>query len=224
MSRLKGIIFDFNGVLVLDSRFNEQSWQQLVLKKRERAISREEWAHLLGRTNHETIEYLLGTVVPPTELAELSREKELIYQRLFRAAGEGFRLSPGSEKLLEILKTREVPRAIATSSMKINIDFYWESFNLGKWFVYDNIVYFDGTFPGKPAPDLYQRAIQRLRLEPKEVIIVEDSKQGILSAQAAGAGFVIALAIPVMRDALHEIPGVDLVISSLAEVNPDELF
>ncbi|MFN2104070.1 MAG: HAD family hydrolase, partial [Candidatus Promineifilaceae bacterium] len=95
--------------------------------------------------------------------------------------------------LLDFLVEREIPHTIATASGKGNVDFFVEHLDLGRWFDATKIVYDDGTMAGKPAPDFYLAAAQRLGLPPERCIVIEDSISGLRAAQAAGIGRVIAL-------------------------------
>ena len=56
-----------------------------------------------------------------------------------------------------------------------NVEFYIKEFKLEQWFDLDKIVYSDGTIPGKPAPDIFQIAANRLRLSPEDCVVVEES-------------------------------------------------
>lgn len=56
------------------------------------------------------------------------------------------------------------------------------------------MVYSDGTIPGKPAPDIFLIAAEKIGLEPKDCIVVEDAIAGIESAKSAGIGKIIAIA------------------------------
>ena len=59
---------------------------------------------------------------------------------------------------------------IATMSEWDNVEFYIKEFNLGKWFDLDKIVYSDGTIPGKPAPDIFMIAAEKLDLHLKTAL------------------------------------------------------
>lgn len=64
---------------------------------------------------------------------------------------------------------------------------FFDTLGLDRWFDLDKVIYNDGTLPGKPAPDLYLKAAQRLCVAPETCVIFEDSGAGIESAQRAGA-------------------------------------
>ena len=117
-----------------------------------------------------------------------------------------------SDFLNKNLKENNIPRTIATMSEKDNVDFYIKEFNLSKWFDIDKIVYSDGTIPGKPAPDIYIIAAQKLGLKPEDCIVIEDAISGINSAKNAGIGKVIAIA-SMESPKFYEKLGVDEIIT-----------
>jgi len=114
--------------------------------------------HVHGRNNSHILHYLTGRSLRSSELDELTQGKESLYRSLCLAQGALFTLSPGAEELLDLLAAKNIPRTIATSSERTNLDFFIAHFKLGRWFDVQRIVYDDGSFPGKPAPDMYLRA------------------------------------------------------------------
>jgi beta-phosphoglucomutase-like phosphatase (HAD superfamily) len=81
-----------------------------------------------------------------------------------------------------------VPFTIATSADNFNLDFYFREMKLDRWFDRSKIAYNDGTVNGKPAPDIFLRAAELLRIPIEDIVIFEDSKAGIKAAENAGAG------------------------------------
>ena len=96
----------------------------------------------------------------------------------------------GATQMLDYLKENSIPFALATGSEIDNLNFYIEHLNLGRWFDESNTVYGDGTFPGKPAPDIYLLAAKKIGLDASECIVFEDGTSGIISAQSAGSAVV----------------------------------
>ena len=190
----KGIIFDFNGTLYWDSAKHKQAWREFSKIIRGTEFSDEEMVHhMFGRTNEEIIEYAIGRKPAPEMVEKYGQEKEALYRQRALNDSENFHLAKGAVEFLDFLKKREIPRTIATMSDKVNVDFYFENFDLAKWFDIDKVVYADGIVPSKPAPDIYQIAAKNLGLEPKECIVVEDAISGIKSASSAGIGKIIAI-------------------------------
>ena len=104
-------------------------------------------------------------------------------------------------------------------SEKDNVDFYIKEFDLAKWFDIGKIVYADGTIPGKPAPDIYVKAADKLNLTPQDCIVVEDAVSGIEAARNAGIGKIIAIASMESVDLYKNIPVVSQIIKNFDEIN-----
>lgn len=187
---VKGIIFDFNGTMVFDGHLHEQAWVDMIKKHNETATDQEIIDYIHGRTNDKTIRHFIGEV-DDEELQQLSDEKEQEYHRLARK--EKIDYVAGTEALLDELVEKNIPFTIATASPKINIDFYFEFFKLDRWFKYEDIVYDDGTFPGKPDPTIYEKAAESLGLKPEDCLVLEDAVAGVQSANSANIGKVIIM-------------------------------
>ncbi len=221
---IKGVIFDFNGTLFWDSHLHYDAWIDFSKKLRGSSFSDDEMKkYMFGRTNADIIEYAVGKKLPIKEIESLAKEKESYYRDMCRKSPELFHLAPGATEFLEFLKTNNIPRTIATMSEKDNVDFYIEGFNLSQWFDIDNIVYSDGTIPGKPNPDIFLIAADRLNLSPKDCVVFEDALSGIEAARRAGIGKIIAVASMEDKSYYERINGINLIISDFYTVK-DILF
>jgi beta-phosphoglucomutase-like phosphatase (HAD superfamily) len=87
----------------------------------------------------------------------------------------------------------KIPMTIATATTKENVVFYFEQFQLEQWFHYPQVIYDDGTFPGKPAPDIFIKAADALGVPLESCMVFEDSYSGIIAASKAGIGSVVAI-------------------------------
>ena len=186
----KGIIFDFNGTMVFDAHLHEKAWVEMIQKHNDLVTEQEVIDYIHGRTNDQIIHHFIGEA-KDEELQALSDEKEKEYQRLAREEQLGY--VDGTEELLDQLITKKIPFTIATASPKINIDFYFDYFKLDRWFTPEEIVYDDGTFPGKPHPTIYQKAAEKLGLAPKDCIVIEDATAGVQAANRANIGQVFVM-------------------------------
>ncbi len=221
----KGIIFDFNGVLLWDSHLHEQAWAEFARQVRDAPFTLEEMAlHMHGRSNHAILEYLTGQPLDYVAAHELAQQKEAIYRQMCLDLGDEFQLSPGAVELLEGLVAHDVPHTIATASEANNLAFFVQHLRLGRWFDVEKIVFDDGTMPNKPAPDIYLRAASTLGLTPRECMVVEDSRSGIQAAHAAGIGHIVALGPAATHPALQRLPGVAQVITDLGALSAAGLF
>ena len=192
---MKGIIFDFNGTLYWDSQLHYDAWREFSKIIRGYEFTDIEMRDkMFGHTNEDIIEYAIGKKPSKEMVEKYAKEKESLYRKRCLLDLEKFKLAPGAIELLDYLKENNIPRTIATMSEWDNVEFYIKEFHLEKWFDLDRIVYSDGTIPGKPAPDIFQIAAEKINLNPADCVVIEDAIAGIKSAQSAGIGKVIAIA------------------------------
>ena len=215
---MKGIIFDFNGTLFWDSQLHYDAWRDYSKLLRGVEFTDEEMRDkMFGHTNEDIIEYAIGKKPTKEMVEKYGKEKESLYRERCLLSPEILKLAPGAIEFLDYLKENNIPRAIATMSEWDNVEFYIKVFGLEKWFNLDNIIYSDGTIPGKPAPDIFQIASKKINLDPKDCIVVEDAIAGIKSAQIAGIGKIIAIASLEPIEFYQQIDGVDSIIKHFYE-------
>jgi beta-phosphoglucomutase len=221
----KGLIFDFNGVLLWDDHIQRDSWRAFASQLCRRSLTDDEIdIHIHGRSGQYTLEYLLGEPIDAPKIAALMEQKELLYREMCLNLDGNFKLSPGSHELLDDLVKYKIPITIATASIKKNVDFFVEHLDLDRWFDVKKIVFDDGVSPGKPGPDPYISAARQLKLAPQACVVIEDSRSGIQAAQAAGVGWLVALGPLAAHQTLAKLPGVDQVITHLGQVAIQDWF
>jgi len=214
----RGVLFDFNGVLLWDADLQKQSWQPMSELLRGYEMTDDELAaRMHGRPNADVMSYLAGRIIAGQELRELIELKEGLYRELCLQNPQTFVLSPGAEELLDALAQSAVPRTIATSSETTNLEFFFRHLRLARWFDLAKTVCDDGVRPGKPAPDIYLAAAAAIQLAPPVCVVVEDAISGLASAYAAAAGHIIALGETSSHVTLRACPGVASVIESLEQ-------
>ena len=217
---MKGIIFDFNGTLYWDSKLHYDAWREFSKFLRGTAFSDEEMRDkMFGHTNEDIIEYAIGKK-PSAEMVEkYAKEKEGLYRKQCLIDKENFKLAPGAIEFLDYLKENNIPRTIATMSEWDNVEFYIKEFDLPRWFDIDKIVYSNGKIPGKPAPDIFMIAADKIGLNPKDCVVVEDAIAGINSAKSAGIGKIIAITSMEPVEYYQKIDGVSEIIKSFDEID-----
>lgn len=215
---MQGIIFDFNGTLYWDSQLHYDAWREFSKILRGTEFTDEEMRDkMFGHTNEDIIEYAIGKKPTKEMVAKYAYEKESLYRKRCLLDPENFKLAPGAIEFLDFLKANNIPRTIATMSEWDNVEFYIKEFHLEKWFDIDKIVYSDGTIPGKPAPDIFMIAADKIGLHPKDCVVVEDAIAGINSAKSAGIGKIIAIASLEPIEFYEQIDGVESIIKNFYE-------
>lgn len=227
---IKGFLFDFNGTLFFDSRM------QLVALNhcfRDKGLPEKPDSYLVanvfGRTNRQIYLEQCDPNGSEADIAAFDKIKEDYYMQACLDHPEIMHLVEGAPALLEALKERNIPYCLATGSPRQNMDFYMEHLDLGRWFSYEkNIVYTDGSFVGKPAPDIYRLAAAKIGVAPGNCVVFEDGPSGLTAADAAGVetkvaiweeGFVSPLSGGLKADLLlHDLKDTSGILSRLGIV------
>ncbi|HSV11158.1 MAG TPA: HAD family phosphatase [Hanamia sp.] len=196
--KTKAVIFDLDGTLIDNNSYHRQTWEK-YLEKIGKQISEEEFnANMNGRTNEDAIKYIFGKEVTDEESLKHTLDKEALYREIYKPF---IKPIPGLIDFLEILKSKNIPVAIATSGIQPNIDFMFENIPIKKYF--DVVVNSAHIKKGKPHPEIYLKAASLLNVEPANCLVFEDAAVGIKSAKAAGMK-VIALATTQPKEELTE--------------------
>jgi len=188
MQRFEGIIFDFDGVL-LESEFEGNlQLAELLTDLGHRTTVEEALRHYVGLAGPDffaAIETRIGATLPP-EFFERRKEQSV------RALAEGVRAVVGAVEFVQSLPPG-MPKAVASSSSTRWL--YGHLDHLGLREVFGEHVYSgrEHVERGKPDPDLYLHAADRLGVDIRRTAIIEDSEIGVTGALASGAT-VIGLA------------------------------
>jgi len=181
----KGAIFDFNGTLFWDTAFHDRAFDIFLEKHGVQLTDEEKRVKIHGQTNPDIMRGIFGNHLTEQQIQDYSQVKELIYRQL---CINDLKLASGAEELFDFFKAKGIPFTIATSAGIENVSFYFENMHLDRWFSLDKVVYNNGTFRGKPHPDVFINAAGKLDLLPEQTVIFEDSVPGIEAAENAGAG------------------------------------
>ncbi len=194
ITKIQGLILDFNGVLLWDTHPHEQVWGEVSTMLRGTSPTPAEMENMVhSRPNKSTFEYLLGAPITSTsKLRDLSDFKEAKYRELCLSNRYDFTLSPGAIDLLEFLEKYKIPHTIATASEK-------------------------------PNPDTYLKAADNINIAPEHCIVVEDAISGIKAAQRANISRIYALGPSERHEILRKIDGVYNIILSLKQF-PKNIF
>lgn len=216
---MKGIIFDFNGTLFLDSPYHEMAWKRYAKEELNIDVTTEQYyKYFHGSTNPLIYERLFNKPIPKELIGVFGEEKEILYREECVKNKATLSFANGAYALLDFLNKNNIPHAIATSSEINNVNFFNQLFNLEQWFKKEHIIYDDGTVRGKPHPDLYLKAGEKLGVDMKDLIIVEDACAGVQAAKASGAGLVVGIC-PYGKDTFVGAEYTDLLITDFTELD-----
>lgn len=178
---MKAVIFDMDGVLIDSQPYHfkadiDTMAEYGVIKDQK---FYEAFAGTLTDNRMRTLRDMFGLDVPAEELIE-KREKMI----LDIMANEDIKPVSGIPELLRSIKALGLKTAVASSSgielIKLVLD------RLGIAVYFDSITSGNDVKRGKPSPDIFLLAAERIGAEPSECLVVEDSENGVRAAKAAG--------------------------------------
>lgn len=141
---------------------------------------------------------------------------QAMYNRVIEhLVNDGLPWLPGAEELVAELSERGVPMAVVSASPMELLDAGISQMPPG---TFKTVVFGREVANGKPAPDGYLLAAERLGVDARDSIVIEDSASGTAAGRAAGAAVI---GVPCMHE-LHEFPG-QVNLPSLAGVTFDDL-
>ena len=193
---MHNLIFDCDGVLVDSEHLSCGAWVP-VLARYGITTDRAEIETMIGKSDQAVLEHFTrktGTEFPAEILAERQNE-------YFRQAQEDLQTFPGLAEVLTTLGQRAIPRAVASSGHPDKIRFSLDRVGLAPHF--DILCSAVEVSAGKPAPDLFLLAAQRLGADPATCAVIEDSIFGIEAALRAGM-LAIGFSSSHPADALYE--------------------
>jgi beta-phosphoglucomutase len=207
-----GAIFDMDGVLIDSYWAHFKSWQALA-DDTGRAMTEEEFARTFGRTSREVItEVWPDKRFSSNEVAALDRKKEDAFRRLIE---EEFPAMPGAKELIHRLSDEGFDVAIGSSGPPENVQMVLDRLAVAG--LVQAVVTGADVRRGKPDPQVFQVAAERLGKHPGQCVVVEDAPDGIRAARAAGMAVVGLASTGRDRQALSFA---DLVVDSLEELSP----
>jgi beta-phosphoglucomutase len=210
---LAGVIWDMDGTLVDTAELHFAAWQQLC-RELGRDFTRADFAATFGRRNPEIIHHLFGDSFSPREVADLGDRKEEMYKAAARH--QGVDLLPGVRPLLEELHAAGVRQAIGSSAPLGNIDLILDLTDTQGLF--DAVTSSEDTQRGKPDPQVFLAAAQKLGVPPRCCVVVEDAVAGVQAAKAGGMKCIAVSFVGHHAESSLRQAGADLVVKNLEEV------
>ena len=209
------VIFDLDGLL-LDTEAVYTDVTQEIVAPFGKVFDWSIKSKMIGRPELDSARYLVKALDLPITPEQYLAEREIIFKKKFPLS----RPMPGAVYLTQHFHRHGINQAVATSSKRI--PFELKTTNHKNWLkLFDCVVLGDDpdVQKGKPAPDILNIAAKRMRADPDQCLVFEDSPSGIQAACAAGMSVV---AVPAEQMDRKNFADANQTLSSLIEFEPEQ--
>lgn len=214
---MRALIFDFDG-LIIDTEIPDYlSWQE-VYEEHGATLPLEKWASIVGGNAesdfepHEYLETLIGVPVDREHIWVMRRKSYIEHL-------ENQPILPGVQEYLADALEMGLKLAVASSSPENWV--LGHLYRLGLIDKFDAVVTADDVEATKPDPALFLLTAEKVGVQPEEVIVFEDSPNGVLGARRAGMFVVV---VPNPLTAQLDLSQADMRLDSLAEISLKQLL
>jgi len=214
---VRALVFDFDGLILETETPAYQAWVE-IYREFGHDLPKALWLDYIGREGgwFDALAYLEGLTGPQPERDAINRRRDLRKTELVMQVAE----TAGLRELLTDARARDLRLAVCSSSTPKWVRGHLERLGLTTFF--DHIQCRDRPdLRAKPAPDLYLAACAGLGVRPDEAIAFEDSRNGMLAAQAAGMTCVV---VPNELTIAMDLEGADHRFESLSAISLRELL
>lgn len=208
MNKLKGFIFDMDGVVVDNHEYHFKAWMDFAAKYKfplNEQIYRETFN---GKTNADLFKMIFGDI-PQQQMDAYAEEKESQYKKIYEKEMKPLK---GLVDFLDFLNAQGYKVALGTSAPPSNVDFVLDKLFLRKYF--HTIVDGKMVLNGKPDPEVYLKCATKLDLDPKYCVVFEDSLAGLEASNRAGCK---AVGVATSHEAFELKPKTDYIIHDFTE-------
>lgn len=184
---IRGVALDMDGLL-----FDTEGlyWQvgDTVLQRRGYRYSKELQNRMMGRVGVAAVQQMIDLHELDDDAESLLEECDQIFAAML---SDGVEKMPGVDEMIGLFQQQSLPFGVATSSRRKFADVLLGSLEWHRDLTF--VLTGDDVTRGKPDPQMYQMAADRLGIDPSEMLVLEDSGNGCAAAVAAGA---ITVAVP----------------------------
>jgi len=212
VNKFQALIFDMDGVIV-DTEALHAEAKRTAFESYQIEVPENLYAEFRGRSDEDMVEH----VVKEYGAVQLSAAEVLKYKHdIFRTLHQKIVPVEGVLEFIRLARSHFDKLAVTTSATKDNQEFTFEKFGLQPFF--DIVVTAKEIRQTKPHPEPYLITARQLGLNPASCMVIEDSKNGILSAKAAGC-VVVAITTSFSKSELKEANAeYDYVVDSYPEL------
>ncbi len=218
---MRTFIFDMDGTLADTMPTHQLAWDKLLPELGVTVDRDDFFSWSAGLTNREIFPRLLGDDTPSEEISRLSEHKESIFRDLYRTQ---MTTIDGAEAFLQRTTAAGYSRGVGTAAPPHNVDLVLDGLDLRRHF--QTVVCNTDVKRGKPDPEIFLLAAERLNSRPEDCVVFEDAPAGIEAARRAGMSCVVITSTltPAQIKALDDIRHVVHVVNDFNDPALSALF
>lgn len=215
---MKAAIFDLDGTITLTQQLHMQAYATVFKKFGVPHPAEQDFyfAGIGGDYTFKTIFEKYG--VKEYDLEECKAEKRRVYSELLKKAK--IEVVPGVKEFLDMLRAKYMPYALASGNRREFIDHTLQAVSLLDYFPI--IITNHDVKHGKPDPEIFLVAAQKLGIAPKDCVVFEDAWSGVTASKKAGM-YCVGLTTLVPEEFLKQA-GADLVVKNFKDPRLKTLF
>jgi HAD superfamily hydrolase (TIGR01509 family) len=211
---IRGVALDMDGLL-FDTEGLYWEVGDTVLQRRGYRFSKELQQRMMGRIGVAAMQQMVDFHDLADAPEQLLEESNALFDQII---AKGAPPMPGLDPWIELLQELRLPFGLATSSQRRFVDVLFESI---PW--RDSLEFIltgDDVTRGKPDPQMYLLAAEAMSIDPRQMMVLEDSGNGCAAAVAAGA---VTVAVPSEHTRQQPFDGAALIAESLTDTRLWEL-
>jgi len=205
MSKYGGLILDMDGLMIDSERLYFEAEREIAHLFGKNVKDETLWK-MMGRNPAESIRVFIEDLGLSSEVEEILRMRNRIMRKKLKS---DLVLMPGLMELIQLF-SRQLKLAVCTGAQKEFMDIVIDSLKIRDRFYV--LQASDNIEKGKPHPEIYLKTCEKLKLNPEECIVLEDSSNGTLSAQRAGC---TVIAVPSEYTKEQDFRCADFIVSDL---------
>jgi len=177
----KAVLWDLDGTLVDSGDYHWRAWRD-TMRGEGVELTYQHFLDSFGQRNDRILGAWLGADVDPERVRRIGEAKESMYRGLARR--EGLVVLPGAREWVSRLRREGWRQAIASSAPRENVQVMLETVGIRD--LVDVVISAEDVSTGKPDPEVFLVAADRLGVPPERCVVVEDAAAGIEAAGRAG--------------------------------------
>jgi len=208
---IKALLFDSDGTLFQSEYRQAEIWDK-ILAEYDIKIPPQDYIIYAGKTAEQIESTLINRYDLKIEKGDLVKKRDESILKLY--GSENLELMPYAKEVLDFFYNHSnFHLALCTNGGTEEVQLKLSRNNFSQYF--SVIITKDDVLNPKPAPDIYLSAMEKLRLQPEECLVIEDTAHGLIAAKASGA---YCFVVPNNFAKGHDFSSADKILNSLKDL------